>query len=93
MTTPVRQSSPPGAHAPGLPEARRPFTRGRQSLGALAWTEARHLARSPLLWAGLALALPLLYLELNSVWPARCGRLRRRRAAWPGSASEVGVWP
>jgi hypothetical protein len=40
---------------------------------ALARIEARHLARSPLLWIGLALALPLLYLELSSFWPALAG--------------------
>jgi hypothetical protein len=46
---------------------------GRRSSGALARIEARHLARSPLLWAGLALALPLLYLELDATWPALAG--------------------
>jgi hypothetical protein len=73
MTTPVRQSSPAGAHAPGLPARRRPWTRRRSASGALARTEARHLARSPLLWAGLALALPVLYLTSSPNWPALAG--------------------
>jgi hypothetical protein len=73
MNAPVRQSSPPGAQAPGLPEPRRPWARRRSASGALARTEARHLARSPLLWAGLALALPVLFLTLSPNWPALAG--------------------
>ena len=73
MTAPARQTSRPGADAPGRAEPRRPRRRGRRSSGALARIEARHLARSPLLWGGVVLALPLLYLELNSVWPALAG--------------------
>ena len=73
MTTPVRQPSLPGAPAPGRPEPRRRSTRRRHPGGALARIEARHLARSPLLWTGLVLALPLLYLELDSNWPALAG--------------------
>jgi hypothetical protein len=73
MTTPVRQPSLPGAPAPGRPQLRRPSPPRRHAGGALARIEARHLARSPLLWVGLALALPLLYLELSSNWPALAG--------------------
>jgi hypothetical protein len=73
MNAPVRQSSPPGAPAPAPPEPRRPWTRRRSASGALARTEARHLARSPLLWAALALALPVLYLTLSPNWPALAG--------------------
>jgi hypothetical protein len=73
MTAPARQTSKPGAAAPGRAEPRRPRRRGRRSGAALARIETRHLARSPLLLAGVALALPLLYLELNSVWPALAG--------------------
>jgi hypothetical protein len=73
MNAPVRQSSPSGAPAPGLPAPRRPWARRRSASGALARTEARHLARSPLLWAGLALALPVLYLTLSPNWPALAG--------------------
>jgi hypothetical protein len=73
MNAPVRQSSPPGAQAPGLPEPRRPWARRRSASGALARIEARHLARSPLLWAGVALALPVLFLTLSPNWPALAG--------------------
>jgi hypothetical protein len=95
MTTPVRQSSGPGAHAPGLPEARRPWSRRRHSVAALARIEARHLARSPLLWVGLALALPILYLELRSVWPALAGDdmvAYRDLSVGGGGALLAGAW-
>jgi hypothetical protein len=71
MTTPVRQSSRPGGQ-PARPAAS-PTTPRRPSTAALARIEARHLARSPLLWAGVALALPLLLLELSLGWPAMAG--------------------
>jgi hypothetical protein len=40
---------------------------------AVAWIEARHLARSPLLWLGVLLAAALATLELNLVWPSLAG--------------------
>jgi hypothetical protein len=41
--------------------------------GALAWIEARHLARSPLLWLGVVLAAALATLELIGFWPVLAG--------------------
>jgi hypothetical protein len=41
--------------------------------GALARIEARHLARSPLLWLGVALALAGAAIELSAFWPALAG--------------------
>ena len=73
MSTPVRQSSPPGAEAPDRPERRRAWARGRRPNAALARIEARHLARSPLLGAGLGLALLVVYVGLESSWPALAG--------------------
>jgi hypothetical protein len=73
MNAPARQSSPPDAPAHGLAEPRRPWARRRSASGALTRTEARHLARSPLLWVGLALTLPVLFLTLSPNWPALAG--------------------
>jgi hypothetical protein len=36
---------------------------------AVAWTEVRHLARSPLLWLGVALAVWTAALNLRAEWP------------------------
>jgi hypothetical protein len=46
---------------------------GRRAAGALARTEVRHLARSPLLWLGFALAAVVAALELRMFWPALAG--------------------
>jgi hypothetical protein len=62
---------------------------------AIARIEARHLARSPLLWAGLVLALPLLYLELGSNWPALAGDdllAYRGLSLLGGGALLAGAW-
>jgi hypothetical protein len=40
---------------------------------ALGRIEARHLARSPLLWLGVLLAAALAAIELNVVWPSLAG--------------------
>jgi hypothetical protein len=40
---------------------------------ALARIEARHLARSPLLWLGVLLAAAVAAVELNVVWPSLAG--------------------
>jgi hypothetical protein len=66
-----------------------------RSSAALARIEARHLAWSPLLWAGLALAVPLLYLELGSVWPALAGDdllAYRSLSLIGGGALLAGAW-
>jgi hypothetical protein len=75
MTAPVRQPSPPGAPAPDRPEPRRRWTRRRHPSGALARIEARHLARSPLLWTGFGLALALLTVSQLPFmsWPVLAG--------------------
>jgi hypothetical protein len=43
------------------------------ALGSLARIEVRHLARSPLLWLGVVLAVALAALELVSFWPVLAG--------------------
>jgi hypothetical protein len=45
----------------------------RSGTAALARTEARHLARSPLLWLGFALAAAVAAIELRMLWPALAG--------------------
>ena len=63
--------------------------------GALARIEARHLARSPLLWLGLALAAAFSALELLTAWPALAGDdLLAYRAGFVvgGGALLAGAW-
>jgi hypothetical protein len=63
--------------------------------GALFRIEARHLARSPLLWLGLALAAAFAALELLTVWPALAGDdLLAYRAGFVvgGGALLAGAW-
>jgi hypothetical protein len=63
--------------------------------GALARIEARHLARSPLLWIGLALAAAFAALELLTVWPALAGDdlvAYRAGVVVAGGALLAGAW-
>jgi hypothetical protein len=70
---PERRPRMSGAQAPGPPTRRRPGTRRRSSSAALVRIEARHLARSPLLWLGAALGAALVALELSWYLPALAG--------------------
>lgn len=63
--------------------------------GALARIDARHLARSPLLWVGMGLAAALAALELRMLWPALAGDdvvAYRGSNLLSGGAMLAGAW-